>query len=38
MNLYPAPIRRWIERNGGLGIKMLYLSGRQLFALYRKCG
>jgi len=37
MNLYPNPIRRWITRNGGLGSKMIYLSGRQLFAMYRKC-
>ena len=37
MNIYPSPIRRWIERNGGLGSNMMYLSGRPLFALYRKC-
>lgn len=37
MNLYPDPIRRWIERNGGLGPQMMYLSGRPLFALYRRC-
>lgn len=37
MSLYPVPIRRWIDRNGGLGSKMLYLSGPDLRALYREC-
>lgn len=38
MDIYPEPIRRWIARNGGLRSDMIYLSGSQLFALYRKCG
>jgi len=37
MNLYPPPIRQWIARNGGLGSEMIYLSGRDLLALYREC-
>lgn len=37
MSIYPDAIRRWIGRNGGLGSNMIYLSGSQLFALYRKC-
>lgn len=37
MSIYPEPIRRWINRNGGLKSDMIYLSGSQLFALYRKC-
>jgi hypothetical protein len=37
MNLYPNPIRQWIDRHGGLQGTMIYLSGPPLFALYRKC-
>ena len=36
-NLYPVPIRQWIARNGGLGLQMIYLSGPELFAMYRRC-
>lgn len=36
INSYPAPIRQWIARNGGLGSNMLYLSGRDLMALFRE--
>src|SRR5215470_7399249 len=34
---YPAPIRSWIERNGGLTDKPLFLRSRQLAAFYRLC-
>jgi len=34
---YPAPIRNWIERNGGLTEKPLFMRSRQLAALYRRC-
>ena len=34
---YPAPIRSWIERNGGLTEKPLFLNSRQLAAFYRLC-
>ena len=37
MSFYPTPIRNWIERNGGLGSKMMYLSGPELMAFYREC-
>jgi hypothetical protein len=37
MSFYPSPIRHWIERNGGLGSRMMYLSGRELMAIYREC-
>jgi hypothetical protein len=37
LSFYPPPIRQWIARNGGLTDKMLYLSGRDLMALYREC-
>jgi hypothetical protein len=36
-NIYPIPIRQWIARNGGLGLTMIYLSGPELFAMYRQC-
>jgi hypothetical protein len=36
-NLYPIPIQQWIARNGGLGLQMIYLSGPELFAMYRQC-
>jgi hypothetical protein len=34
---YPAPIRTWIERNGGLREKPLFMRSRQLATLYRLC-
>jgi hypothetical protein len=34
---YPAPIRDWIERNGGLTEKPLFMRSRQLATLYRLC-
>jgi hypothetical protein len=37
MTFYPFAVRRWIERHGGLGDQMIYLSGPALFAIYRKC-
>lgn len=36
-NFYPNSVRQWIVRNGGLGPKMLYLSGPELLAMYREC-
>jgi len=37
LNLYPSDIRRWIFHNGGLTSEMLFLSGPQLYAMYRRC-
>jgi hypothetical protein len=37
MSIYPDAIRQWLARNGGLGPETIYLSGPELFALYRKC-
>lgn len=37
MSFYPTPVRQWIDRNGGLGTGMIYLSGPELFAMYRTC-
>ena len=34
---YPAPVRGWIERNGGLTEKPIFLRSRQLAALYPRC-
>lgn len=36
-DLYPFPIQQWIARHGGLGLQMIYLSGPDLFAMYRQC-
>lgn len=36
-SLYPAPVQDWISRHGGLGLAMIYLSGPELFAMYRQC-
>jgi hypothetical protein len=37
MRLYPAVIRAWIERHGGLTPHMIGLRGRELAALYPTC-
>jgi hypothetical protein len=37
MSIYPEAVRQWLARNGGLGTETIYLSGPELFALYRKC-
>jgi hypothetical protein len=34
---YPPPVRRWIERHGGLHSKLLRLRGRELAAMYASC-
>ena len=34
---YPAQVRGWIERNGGLTEKPIFLSSRQLAGLYPRC-
>ena len=34
---YPAPIRNWIRRHGGLTRRPLFLSGRELAAFYPVC-
>jgi hypothetical protein len=35
--MYPLEIRRWIDQRGGLTPHMIFLSGRQLAAMYRPC-
>ena len=34
---YPAPIREWLSRRGGLTSRMLLLRGRELAAIYPRC-
>lgn len=38
MRAYPASIRAWIARNGGLKPDMMYLRGRALAAIVKPCG
>src|SRR4051794_22467954 len=35
---YPAPIRSWIQRHGGLTSRLLLLRGRELARIYPACG
>ena len=37
LETYPAPIRDWIIRRGGLTSRLLLLRGRELAAIYRSC-
>ncbi|HTV88125.1 MAG TPA: hypothetical protein VME41_03825 [Stellaceae bacterium] len=34
---YPAKIRNWIVQHGGLGTRIIYLSGADLAAMYPAC-
>jgi hypothetical protein len=34
---YPAEVRKWIARHGGLGTQIIYLHGSELLALYPSC-
>jgi hypothetical protein len=37
LEAYPAPIRDWIRRRGGLSSRLLLLRGRELNAFYPAC-
>ena len=37
MEIYPHQVRSWISRRGGLSQRMIYLSGRELAAMYPTC-
>jgi hypothetical protein len=37
MEIYPRNVRSWIARRGGLTPRMMYLSGRELAAMYQTC-
>jgi hypothetical protein len=34
---YPAPVRAWIARHGGLTRRLILLRGRELAAMYPRC-
>lgn len=36
-NAYPAKVRHWISRKGGLSRKMIYMQGRELHAFVPSC-
>jgi len=36
-NIYPASVRRWISRHGGLSRKMIFLQGRELDGIVASC-
>jgi hypothetical protein len=38
MELYPADVRNWIGRHGGLTPRMIYLQGHELSAMVPTCG
>ncbi|MCB1413703.1 MAG: hypothetical protein KDJ76_11285 [Xanthobacteraceae bacterium] len=37
LEAYPAPVRHWIRRHGGLSGRLLKLRGRALARIYRTC-
>ena len=37
LEAYPAPVRGWIQRRGGLTSRLLLLRGRELAAIYPAC-
>ena len=37
LETYPAAVRNWIRRRGGLTSRLLLLRGRELAAIYRAC-
>jgi hypothetical protein len=37
MDIYPEHVRSWIKDRGGLSPRMMYLSGRELAAMYQTC-
>jgi hypothetical protein len=37
LETYPAPVRSWILRRGGLTSRLLLLRGRELTRIYSSC-
>jgi hypothetical protein len=37
LEAYPAAVRGWIRRRGGLSSRLLLLRGRELAAIYPSC-
>jgi hypothetical protein len=38
MDVYPADLRRWIAKRGGLSSRMIFLQGRELAQIVPSCG
>jgi hypothetical protein len=38
LQAYPDPVRNWIQKRGGLTSRLLLLRGRELAAIYPRCG
>ena len=38
LDLYPADVRSWIDHNGGLTPRMIFLQGHELTAMVSSCG
>jgi hypothetical protein len=38
LDTYPPAVRTWIRRKGGLNRRTILLRGRELAAMYRRCG
>jgi hypothetical protein len=36
-NIYPVPVRRWINRHGGLSRRMIYMQGGDLGGIVASC-
>ncbi len=36
-NIYPTPVRRWINRHGGLSRKMIFMQGSDLGGIVASC-
>jgi hypothetical protein len=37
MEVYPPKVRKWIRRRGGLSPHMIFMRGRDLAEIYRRC-
>jgi ATP-dependent protease ClpP protease subunit len=37
-SMYPSPIQRWLDSRGGLTPRTVFLQGKQLEGMYRRCG
>lgn len=37
-NIYPSDVRRWINRNGGLSRKMIFMQGAAMHGIVSDCG
>jgi len=37
-NIYPTDVRRWINRNGGLSRKMIFMQGNAMNGIVAECG